>query len=111
MKWINENFCSFDELVRIELGPQVIILDCTEENLSNRITSAHYFTGQKDALGYIIDPSKKGKMHCVDWRQRFVPNVWKIYKFNKDLNRFDLVEENENKDEAIKSAQVLLGEI
>ena len=79
--WINENLCSFDEKVRIELGPQIIELDCTHANLSDYVTAPHYQAGKIDAYGKTIVPKDGGKMHCVDWREKHVPKVWKVYQW------------------------------
>ena len=100
MKWLNPNvLCSFGEdQVRIELGPQIIELDCTDENLSDEVTAPHYKIGGIDAHGRVIRPDEaevlvqknpvgaigKGqKMHCVDWRAKHVPHVWKVYQWQE----------------------------
>jgi len=81
-KWLNKKLCSFgDDKVRIELGPQIIELDCTDKNLSNDVTSPHYQIGKKDAFGKIIGSDKK--MNCVDWRAKHVPELWKVYKMQE----------------------------
>lgn len=55
--WLNDKLCSLgDDQVRVEQGPQIVELDCTDENLSNEITAAHYQLGQIDALGRFIRP-------------------------------------------------------
>ena len=137
MKWLNPNvLCSFgDDQVRIELGPQIIELDCTDENLSDEVTSPHYKIGGIDAYGRVIRPqeaevlvqknpvgvvNKGEKMHCVDWRAKHVPFVWKVYQWQEtaDLNpddesifRFIKVGERADKAEAIAWAEELLGEM
>jgi hypothetical protein len=140
--WINERLCSFDEKTRVELGPQVIQLKCTDENLQDTVTSPHYRVGQRDAFGKIIMPEKcvnpeeamadpygyvseGGEMSCVDWREKHVPMLWKIYKFEAELDddgeplinngevvgKFVKVGEDENKDEAVNFARTLAGEM
>lgn len=105
---IEDKLCSFDEKVRVELGPQVIELDCTDANLCDTVTHPHYRIGGRDAMGRIIRPDdhviadKKENgvfrnavakdislgrkpvaagemMACVDWKAKSVPHVWKIY--------------------------------
>jgi len=108
MEWLNENLCTFDEKVRVELGPQIVELDCTDENLCDTKTHANYCIGKRDAYGRHIRPddmpegdaktavmlevqrdSNRGvygvvgqgeKMACVDWRARKAPKLWKIYE-------------------------------
>ncbi len=135
MKWLNPDvLCSFgDDQVRIELGPQIIELDCTDENLSDEVTSPHYKIGGIDAYGRVIRPNEaevlvqknpvgavhKGeKMHCVDWRAKHVPHAWKVYQWqetadidpdDKPIFRFIKVEELVDKAEAIATAEELLG--
>ncbi len=54
-KWLQKDkLCTFDEKVRVELGPQIIELDCTAENLRDEITAPHYKIGKIDAYGKII---------------------------------------------------------
>ena len=138
--WLNENLCSFDEKVRVELGPQIIELDCNKENLDDKVTSAHYQVGKKDALGIIIGINPK--MHCVDWRSKLKPKVWKVYQWQlvvagdaklllvkilelldtgeilkEDLHKhkaqykFVKVDEYESKEEALNFAKTLAGEM
>ncbi len=141
--WLNKNLCSFDEKTRIELGPQLIELECCEANLKDTVTSPHYRIGQRDALGKIIMPERTGNsehhakdhygcvaegemMTCVDWREKRVPKVWKIYKFEamldddgepmlddnkKAIGKFIKVGEDENKDDALDFAKTLAGEM
>lgn len=113
---IPDKLCSFDEKVRVELGPQIIELDCTDTNLSNDVTAPHYRLGARDALGRIIRPDdiqdpaqkeqvakivaddkRKGafgvvnageKMAVVDWRSKHVPPVWKVYE-NQETGEID----------------------
>ena len=117
-KWLNKKLCSLHgDKVRVELGPQIIELDCTTKNLSDEVTAPHYQLGKVDAYGKIIDPSKRDKMHCVDWRSKHVPHLWKVYEmqetedFDKDkkpVSKFIKVAEFENKDEALTSARGLI---
>lgn len=96
-KWLNETLCSFDEKVRIELGPQLVELKCTDDNLRDEVTSPHYRVGRVDALGKVIMPERLDEvtrartkrngevaegemMTCVDWREKHKPKVWKIYQ-------------------------------
>ena len=97
-KWMNPNFGTFDEKVRIELTPQFVELKCTHENLQNTVTAPHYQIGRIDALGRVIMPehahdpeaamkgrtkgsiAEGGTMTCVDWREKHKPKTWKIYK-------------------------------
>lgn len=100
---------AFGDKFRAELGPQLIELECSDENLSDDVTAAHYQKGARDALGrrirpdeLIADPSidttvlegmvaldkhngvkqlKAGEnMVCVDWRCKHKPMVWKVYE-------------------------------
>ena len=127
MKWLNpEVLCSFgDDQVRIELGPQIIELDCTDENLHDEVTAPHYKIGGIDAYGRVIRPdeaevlvqknpvgvvNKGEKMHCVDWRAKHVPHVWKVYQLQETddgPNRFIQVGECADKAMAITSAEEL----
>ena len=117
--WLNENLCSFDEKVRIELGPQMVELECSHENLADTVTSPHYRIGQRDARGKIImgtdesDPYgvvKEGEtMTCVDWREKHVPKVWKIYQMEDE--KFIQVGEDESKEDALDFAKALAGEM
>jgi len=60
--WINDNLASFaDDTVRVELGPQIIELDCTDANLQDDVTHPQYKIGGIDALGKVIRPGKQGK--------------------------------------------------
>lgn len=98
---------SFDEKVRVEIGPQVIELTCCDENLSDEVTAPHYKIGGRDANGKLIRPdelpqdqnvkkirardkvlgipevAKGEKMACVDWRSKHVPHIWKIYQLQE----------------------------
>lgn len=108
--WLNENLCSFDEKTRVELGPQMIELDCTGENLSDSVTLPHYKAGAVDALGKVIAPSPKGDgntMTVVDWRCKHLPKVWKVYQ-DQD-GKFVKVSEYEDKAEALAEAKKLAG--
>ena len=49
------------------------------------------------------------KMTCVDWRDIHVPHIWKIYELQDGL--FIKVDETEDKDDALKRAQKLFGEM
>jgi hypothetical protein len=105
---MNEKAYSFDGKVWVEQGPQIVELDCTDENLSNDVTHANYGIGKRDAHGCFIRPDEmpqsyekdvvaltvlreknlgvygaveKGqKMHCVDWHAKHAPHLWKIYQ-------------------------------
>ncbi len=104
-KWLNDNLCSLhDDKVRIELGPQIIELPCTDANLRNAVTSAHYQKGRIDAYGVVIGTKKK--MNCVDWRARHIPKLWKIYTLQDDS--FIKMAEFEDKDEALTHARGLI---
>ncbi len=60
--WMNDRLCCFaDDTVRIEIGPQVISMKCTEENLMNGVTPPHYRLGGRDATGAMIDPEEHAK--------------------------------------------------
>ena len=78
-KWlIKDKLCSLGgDKVRIELGPQIIKLNCTLKNLDNAVTAAHYQEGRIDAFGKKITIGKK--MSCVDWRAKHRPHLWKVY--------------------------------
>lgn len=123
--WINENLCSFDEIVRVELGPQVIELECNDENLSDRVTFTHYRVGGRDANGKIIMPERctgvdpndpygtvsEGEiMACVDWREKHLPKTWKVYQWDESLGRFIKIFEDTTKAVALSFVQNLIGE-
>ena len=128
-EWLNETLYSIGEKVRVEKGPQLIELICSEENLKDSVTFAHYKIGKIDALGRSIMPEKiknlearaaaevrpagvikEGeKMTCVDWRALHVPYIWKIYELQD--GRFVMVDGVEDKNEALKRAQKLFGEM
>lgn len=111
-KWINPTLCTFDELVRVERGPQVVELECCDENLSDHVTHKQYRVGARDALGRLIRPEefqsadpeavervrmearidaelgfaplKTGDtMSCVDWDGKHRPFLWKIYQLQE----------------------------
>lgn len=124
-KWLNKKLCSLHgDKVRIELGPQIIELKCTVENLSDKVTSPHYQEGRIDAYGKVIKIGSK--MHCVDWRSKHVPKLWKIYVMKetgeldkitgekalgddkKPLQRFIQVKEFEDRDKALNHARGLI---
>ena len=118
MEWLNENLCEINERVRVELGPQIVELDCTEANLSDTVTHPQYKNGGKDAYGKTI--GSEAKMNCVDWRSKLVPHLWKIYEIQEvtEINdngdeevceKFVKVSEFEGKDEAIAAAIELAG--
>lgn len=52
--WIAESLLEIDGTVRVERGPQVVTLACTDENLSDSVTDARYKPGGRDAQGRII---------------------------------------------------------
>ena len=89
--WLYENppegaLLSFDEVVRVELGPQVIEMQCSTKNLSRLVTHPKYRVGKPDAVGTIIGgpdlPVDAGKtMRVVDWRAYHVPKLWKVYRW------------------------------
>ncbi len=121
--WISDHLCSFGEKVRIEKSPQLVELLCTDANLSDRITAPHYHIGARDALGRIIRPedygrpvdlslgkvSKGEKMVCLDWRAKFKPYVWRVYKW--DGERFVPAGENVDLNKARSIAHGLLKEM
>lgn len=121
--WISDRLCSFGEKVRIEKSPQLVELLCTDANLSDRKTSPHYHIGARDALGRIIRPedssrpvdlslgkvSKGEKMTCLDWRAKFKPYVWRVYKW--DGERFVPAGENVDLNKARSIAHRLLREM
>ena len=120
-KWYGETLCSLaDDQVRVEIGPQIVEIDCTPENLDNRVTHANYRVGGRDAYGRIImrdqvsgqvDDSLGSvnageKMAVVDWRERLAPKVWKVYQ--QQDGRFQKVAEFEDKDAALNHARGLI---
>lgn len=124
-KWMNENFCTWDEKVRIELTPQFIELTCTHENLQNTVTAPHYQIGRIDALGRVIMPertsdpvaivkNRRGSiaegetMTCVDWREKHKPKSWKIYKRIPLLD--DAGKERLNKEGAVRLTYIEVGD-
>lgn len=92
-RWLFNNppegaLLSLDEVVRVELGARIIKIQCTPENLSNLVTHPNYRVGRPDASGKMIagDQDYPGikygeDMFVVDWRERFVPKVWKVYRW------------------------------
>lgn len=121
--WLVENrLCSLDEKVRIEIGPQIIDLECTDENLKDGVTAAHYHVGSRDAIGRVIMPErvkgvdprlggvKEGEtMKVVDWKAKFVPHIWKIYKWQEKASQFVKVGEEAELATALKKAHKLAG--
>ena len=131
-QWLKEGvLCSFDELVRIEKGPQVVELECNDANLSNDVSHANYQIGTRDAMGKIIRPSEaaaehkvavdravasdarkgvygvvnKGEtMSVVDRKAIHAPFMWKIYQW-QETDEF-----NEKTDEPIEKF-VKVGEV
>ena len=132
-KWLAEDkLCTFDEKVRVELGPQIIELDCTAENLRDEVTHPQYRIGKIDAYGRTImfDALTKAEqaaapkrsagtveqgetMFCVDWRAKHVPHVWKVYQMQEtdDIERFIQVDEYEDRDAALARAKELRAEM
>lgn len=129
-KWLSDRLCSFDEKTRIELGPQLIELECNTENLRNEVTSAHYQIGKRDALGRIIMPERSSHskrddpygyvsegevMTCVDWECKHKPEIWKVYKNEESsgdiTGGFIKVNEFLDKQEALDFARNLAGEM
>jgi len=131
--WLNDNLCSFDEKVRVEKGPQIVELECSDENLQDSVTAPHYKVGARDAYGRVIMPERVedkvdmklgavtegGTMSVVDWRGKHAPHLWKVYqlteteelgKDGKPVSRFLKVSEFQDKDEAIAAAAALYGE-
>lgn len=109
---IPDKLCSlFGDTVRVEIGPQIIDMDCTDENLSNEVTHVNYRIGSRDADGRLIRPIEaasdqihknqicyqisveekrglipinKGEvMRCVDYREKHVPHQWKVYQLQE----------------------------
>lgn len=65
--WLSETLCSFEEKTRIELGPQLIELECNDDNLDDEVTSPHYRIGGRDAAtGKII--RKKAAIKLLESR-------------------------------------------
>ena len=110
--WMNDNLCSFDEKTRIELGPQLIELECTDANLEDTVTSPWYRIGRIDALGRVIMPERisgvvlvrgagsiaEGEMMTVvDWREKHKPKAWKIYQMQ---DTGEVYKKDARKDEA-----------
>lgn len=84
---VKDKLYSFDEKVRVEIGPQIVEMDCTNDNLDNSITHANYRIGKIDAFGQLITAEKVAtadtKMNCVDWRAKHAPHMWKVYQMQK----------------------------
>ena len=122
MKWINPVLCTlYNDLVRVELGSQIVELPMTEHYLSDGVTMPYYQEGSVDAYGKVIHISPDGgegdTMHVVDHRQKFAKKVWKVYRWTKTdtiaangeyMYRFVKVAEFEDKDKALKHAKSLL---
>jgi len=130
--WLNENLCSFDEKVRVEIGPQIIEMPCNDDNLRNEVTHPNYRKGGRDALGRIIKYNEltdderdqvdasmgvvnDGEtMACVDWREKHAPKLWKVYKWvdsgekdkqGKPVFRWTKINEFVDKAEALEFAK------
>lgn len=126
---IKDQLCDWGGQVRIERGPQVLELDCTEENLRDEVTEPGYRLGGRDAQGRLILPAdyeedphlayaahmdrRKGimpvvlgeKMKCVDWKARMAPYVWNVYQLCRFVETD--VEGNEvEKERFVKVTQV-----
>lgn len=115
---IKDKLYSFDEKVRVELGPQIVNLVCTEKNIDNSVTHANYQEGKIDAFGNKI--TMGNKMDCVDWKGKLKPHLWKVYQLTKTTDvdkkgkhifRFLKVDEVKSKDNAITIAESLLEEM
>lgn len=131
---VPDKLCSFDEKVRVEIGPQIIELDCNDGNLSDTVTHPNYRKGNRDALGRILqfdkltDEQKQGadltfgvvndgeKMACVDWRAKHAPHVWKVYqmqetgekdKDGKPISRFIKIADIEGREQALAHAKTV----
>lgn len=124
MKWLNSNLCTFDELVRVELSPQIIKLTCNKKNLSNDVTHPQYKVGGRDCYGKIIYARKlkssydasfgtveEGEeMSVIDWGAIHVPYLWTIYKWgesSKGKFTFIKVAAIEDKKEALAAAKLM----
>lgn len=133
-EWLNANLCALSDTVRVELGPQYVELLCSDENLSNEVTAPHYRIGARDALGRFIRPAELpegplknsifqsiakekalgvygvvnvwDKMTVVDWREKFVPKLWKVYQDQGE--GFVNVSEHLDREKALSEARNLL---
>lgn len=65
---IPDKLCTYDEKVRVELGPQIVELDCNDDNLSDAVTAPHYRIGGRDAYGRFIRPSEMPATTSADKR-------------------------------------------
>ncbi|MDH3582146.1 MAG: hypothetical protein OEM91_16170 [Hyphomicrobiales bacterium] len=77
---------SLDEVVRVELAPQIISMLCSTQNLSSLVTHPKYRVGTRDAAGRWIGspdlPVDTGvSMQVVDWKAFHVPKIWKVYRW------------------------------
>lgn len=135
--WLIEDklYSLFDDTVRVEIGPQVVELECNEHNLHNDVTKPHYKPGGRDARGHLIMPEAAGissevvnfetsegrppvrygeTMHCVDYKGHFVAPLWKVYQLQDTVDRnghivprFIKVSEFVEFDDAVDAAQAL----
>mgnify|MGYP003635276733 CR=1 FL=1 len=121
MKWLNPKVCDFDGKVWVELGPQIIDMECNEANLKNEVTHANYRLGAIDAYGRLICENRSklhtpdAKVVCygeemavVDWEARHVPRVWKVYERQDGV--FIKVFEDKDKNVSINKAKKILKE-
>lgn len=66
--WLTPTLASFDERVRVERGPQIVEMPCTDANLDDQVTHAHYKKGRRDASGRLIRPAER--MNELDRQMR-----------------------------------------
>lgn len=110
--WLSDTLLSIDEKVRVELGPQVLKMPCTDANLSDSVTHPKYRVGARDAHGLVIGTDIKvgsDDMHVVDWRCKSAPQVWKIYAMTD--GRFVQVDQRPDRDDAVARAREILKEM
>lgn len=55
---VEMNIFQVDGLVRMERGPQVMQMTCTDDNLDDSMTHPHYKVGGRDAMGRLIQPDR-----------------------------------------------------
>ena len=97
----------FNDTVRIEIGPQIVEVNCEDKSLQSTKDKPRW-----DAMG---KPIKFGeKMSIVDHRAKFKPRLWKVYQLqevnDRDEPRFIKVNELPEFAGALSFAEGLGGE-
>jgi len=93
----------FEDMVRVEIAPQIVQVKCEDDPPKRRV----------DSLG---KPVKFGEMMAeIDWKAKIKPKVWRVYLMTPHaggdsrllLDRFIPVYESEDKEESFAFAEGL----